>query len=71
MHLNKTKVKYVNFASLFLTLSNPQSNNTVLGGSLRVSLDIPDIQHAVEWFHEYLFPIIEPDTILMGFVSRS
>ena len=46
-------------------------NNTVLGGSLRVSLDIADIQHAVEWFHEYLFPIIEPDTILMGFVSRS
>ena len=68
----KIGFKYLNYREDFKQLEkNTLWNNTVLGGSLRVSLDIPDIQHAVEWFHEYLFPIIEPDTILMGFVSRS
>lgn len=67
----KIGFKYLNYREDFKQLEkNTLWNNTVLGGSLRVSFDIPDIQHAVEWFHEYLFPIIEPDTILMGFVSR-
>lgn len=45
-------------------------NNTVLGGSLKVSIDIPDLQQVVSWFHGYLYPMIEPDTNLYGFVSN-
>lgn len=45
-------------------------NNTVLGGSLKASIDIPEIRQVVEWFHDYLFPLIEPDTNLYGFVSN-
>lgn len=67
----KIGFKYLNFREDFKQLEkNTLWNNTVLGGSLRVSFDIPDIQHAVEWFHSYLYPIIEPDTILLSFVSR-
>ena len=44
-------------------------NNTVLGGSLKVSIDIPHLQKAVEWFNHYLYPMIEPDTNLYGYVS--
>ncbi len=67
----KIGFNYLNYREDFKQLEkNTLWNNTVLGGSLRVSFDIPDIQHEVERFHEYLFPIIEPDTILMGFVSR-
>lgn len=44
-------------------------NNTVLGGSLKVSIDIPYLQHVVEWFHNYLYPMIDSDTDLYGYVS--
>lgn len=44
-------------------------NNTVLGGSLKVSIDIPMLQEAVRWFNDYLYPMIDPDTNLYGYVS--
>lgn len=63
--------KYYNYRYDFKQLEKATLwNNTVLGGSLRVSIDIPEIQQAVEWFHNYLFPLIDPDTNLYGFVSH-
>lgn len=44
-------------------------NNTVMGGSLKVNIKYPLFQNAVSWFHSYLYPIIEPDTNLYGYVS--
>ena len=44
-------------------------NNTVLGGSLKVSIFIPQIQHVVEWFRNYLYPMIDSGTNLYGYVS--
>ena len=45
-------------------------NNTVLGGSQKVSFNIPVLQTAVEWFQGYLFPLIGPETNLYGFVCN-
>ena len=44
-------------------------NNTVLGGFLKVSINFPVLQNVVIWFHNYLFPIIEPHTNLYNYVS--
>ena len=45
-------------------------NNTVLGGSLKVSIDIPVLQDAVAWFNDFLYPMIDSDTNLYGYVSN-
>lgn len=45
-------------------------NNTVLGGSLKVSINIPPLQKAESWFVGYLFPMIDPDTNLYSYVSN-
>ena len=45
-------------------------NNTVLGGSLKISIDIPVIKDVVSWFTGYLYPMIDPDTNLYGYVSN-
>ena len=44
MHLNQTKVKYVIFSSLFLTLSNPKST------SLPFKTQVDDIEQLANTF---------------------
>lgn len=44
-------------------------NNTVLGGSLKISINIPELHIVTKWFHDYLYPMIDPDTNLYGYVS--
>lgn len=45
-------------------------NNTVLGGSLKVSVSIPAISDVVRWFDDYLYPLVSPSTNLFGYVSH-
>ena len=45
-------------------------NNTVLGGSLKMSINIPEIHSVTTWFNDYLYPMIDPDTNLYGYVSN-
>lgn len=45
-------------------------NNTVLGGFLKVSIDFPQLQDVAKWFDDFLYPMIEPDTDLYGYISN-
>ncbi|MBN1968203.1 MAG: ATP-binding protein [Candidatus Delongbacteria bacterium] len=49
--------------------ANTLWNNTVLGGFLKTNVDIKELKEAVEWFKNYLNPLIYPGTQLEGFVT--
>jgi len=49
--------------------ANTLWNNTVLGGFLKTNVDIKELKEAVEWFKNYLRPLIYTRTNLEGFVT--
>ncbi len=49
--------------------ANTLWNNTVLGGFLKTNVDIKELKEAVEWFKNYLHPLIYTRTQLEGFVT--
>lgn len=46
-------------------------NNTVLGASLKTNVQFGLLNDIVEWFEEYLSPMITPNHSLYGFISSS
>ncbi len=49
--------------------ANTLWNNTVLGGFLKTNVDIKELREAVDWFKNYLHPLINTKTQLEGFVT--
>ncbi len=49
--------------------ANTLWNNTVLGGFLKTNVDIKELKVVVEWFKNYLRPLIYTRTQLEGFVT--
>lgn len=49
--------------------ANTLWNNTVLGGFLKTNIDIKELKEAVDWFKNYLRPLIFTKTQLEGFVT--
>jgi hypothetical protein len=49
--------------------ANTLWNNTVLGGFLKTNVDIKELKEVVEWFKNYLHPLIYTRTQLEGFVT--
>ena len=49
--------------------ANTLWNNTVLGGFLKTNVDIKELNKVVEWFKNYLQPLIYAKTQLEGFVT--
>lgn len=49
--------------------ANTLWNNTVLGGFLKTNVDIKELKEAVDWFKNYLRPLIYTGTHLEGFVT--
>ena len=49
--------------------ANTLWNNTVLGGFLKTNIDIKQLKEVVEWFKNYLYPLIDTKTQLEGFVT--
>ena len=49
--------------------ANTLWNNTVLGGFLKTNIDIKELKEVVEWFKNYLYPLIDTKTQLEGFVT--
>ena len=49
--------------------ANTLWNNTVLGGFLKTNVDIKELKVVVEWFKNYLHPLIYTRTQLEGFVT--
>ncbi len=49
--------------------ANTLWNNTVLGGFLKTNVDIKELKVVVEWFKNYLHPLIDTRTQLEGFVT--
>ena len=49
--------------------ANTLWNNTVLGGFLKTNIDIKELKEAVDWFKNYLRPLIYTKTQLEGFVT--
>lgn len=49
--------------------ANTLWNNTVLGGYLKTNIDLKELQEVVDWFKNYLSPLIYPGTELEGFVT--
>jgi len=49
-------------------ISNTLWNNTVLGGYLKTNIDLKELQEVVDWFKNYLHPLIYTRTALEGFV---
>lgn len=49
--------------------ANTLWNNTVLGGFLKTNVDIKELKVTVEWFKNYLRPLIYTRTQLEGFVT--
>lgn len=49
--------------------ANTLWNNTVLGGYLKTNVDIKELKEAVDWFKNYLRPLIFTKTQLEGFVT--
>jgi AAA15 family ATPase/GTPase len=49
--------------------ANTLWNNTVLGGFLKTNVDVKELKQAVEWFKNYLRPLIFTKTQLEGFVT--
>src|SRR5690606_19139477 len=46
-------------------------NNTVLGGFLKTNIDLKELQEVVDWFGNYLNPLVYTRTELEGFVTSS
>lgn len=49
--------------------TNTLWNNTVLGGYLKTNIQFEDLQNTVNWFRNYLRPIIMPNSNLEEFVT--
>jgi AAA15 family ATPase/GTPase len=49
--------------------ANTLWNNTVLGGFLKTNADIKELREVVDWFENYLHPLIFTKTQLEGFVT--
>ncbi|MGI6342328.1 MAG: AAA family ATPase [Bacteroidales bacterium] len=49
--------------------ANTLWNNTVLGGYLKTNIDIKELQEVINWFKNYLNPLIYPSTNLAGVVT--
>jgi AAA15 family ATPase/GTPase len=49
--------------------SNTLWNNTVLGGYLKTNIDIKELQEVIDWFENYLSPLVYTRTELEGFVT--
>jgi hypothetical protein len=49
--------------------ANTLWNNTVLGGFIKTNVDVKELKEAVEWFKNYLRPLIFTKTQLEGFVT--
>lgn len=49
--------------------ANTLWNNTVLGGFLKTNVDIKELKEVVDWFKNYLRPLIYTKTQLEGFVT--
>lgn len=49
--------------------ANTLWNNTVLGGFLKTNVDVKELKEAIEWFKNYLRPLIFTKTQLEGFVT--
>ena len=49
--------------------ANTLWNNTVLGGFLKTNVDIKELNEVVEWFKNYLQPLLYAKTQLEGFIT--
>jgi AAA15 family ATPase/GTPase len=49
--------------------SNTLWNNTVLGGFLKTNIDFTELNEAIDWFNNYLKPLVYTRTELEGFVT--
>jgi AAA15 family ATPase/GTPase len=49
--------------------SNTLWNNTVLGGYLKTNIDLRELQEVIDWFENYLRPLVYTRTELEGFVT--
>lgn len=49
--------------------ANTLWNNTVLGGFLKTNIECKELQEVVDWFEDYLSPLIYTKTQLEGFVT--
>jgi AAA15 family ATPase/GTPase len=49
--------------------ANTLWNNSVLGGFLKTNINIKELKEAVDWFKDYLRPLIYTKTQLEGFVT--
>jgi len=49
--------------------ANTLWNNTVLGGYLKTNIEINELKEVVEWFKNYLHPVIYPKTNLSSFIT--
>lgn len=50
--------------------ANTLWNNTVLGGFLKTNMEQPILQAAIDWFDDYLHPMIYSGTRLKSFVAK-
>lgn len=50
--------------------ANTLWNNTVLGGFLKTNIECKELQEVVDWFEDYLSPLIYTKTQLDGFVTK-
>lgn len=69
-----TEIKFGNKIKIDKTIeknleANTLWNNTVLGGFLKTNVDIKELKEAVEWFENYLYPLIHTRTQLEEFVT--
>lgn len=49
--------------------SNTLWNNTVLGGYLKTNIDLKELHEVIDWFENYLRPLVYTRTELEGFVT--
>jgi len=50
--------------------SNTLWNNTVIGGFLKTNIEMPVLKEVADWFRLILYPVIYPDTPLLGFTTK-
>lgn len=51
--------------------ANTLWNNTVLGGYLKTNIDIKELQEVIDWFVNYLNPLVYTRTELEGFITSA
>lgn len=51
--------------------SNTLWNNTVLGGYLKTNIELKELKQVLDWFGDYLNPIVETRSVLERFVIRN